>query len=139
MSIPSWYDPTRQWTVYIPARTDGSGVCGLHMTAGNMQYFQLDKFPPPREQRVRTRSEDMRLFSMPVRNRGANNGSYRIAYKWVPGKDKPLSCRFRLSGQHKMETLKVIADYLNTTDVEWLHIANHANNNIWRSAFSSNA
>lgn len=137
MRNPTNFDLTRQWTVYIPKRMDGSGVVGLHMTGGNMQYFKLDKFPSPKDHGVPDPSGNYKLFYMPIRQRGANNGNFRLAYKYEPGREKPRMCRFRLSGDWCMETLMVITDYLNSTDVEWLHIANEAGNNVWRNSFSS--
>ena len=107
------------------------------MLAGNMKYFRLDEMPIAKSGRVVDPRSGMKFFSRPLQQRGANNGSYRIAYKQIPGKSKPLSCRFRLSGEHRIETLQVITNYLNSTGVEWLHIANHANNNVFRPSFSS--
>lgn len=137
MAIPDWVQPTTQWTHYIPKRLDGTGVVGLHMTAGNMKYFKLDEMPSAEHRRVIDPRGDMKFFSMPGRKRSAYNGSYRLAYKWIEGRKKPLSCRFRLSGEQRIETLQVITNYLNSIDVEWLHISNYANNNVYRPSFSS--
>ena len=137
MRAPTHLDLTRQWTVYIPQRMDGSGVVGLHMTLGNMQYFKLDKFPSPKDHGISNPSGNYKLCYMPIRQRGSNNGNFRLAYAYEPGRQKPRMCRFRLSGDWRMETLMVITDYLNSTDVEWLHIANESGNKVWGDSFSS--
>lgn len=137
MTIPPFYDLMRDWTTYIPQRMDGSGVVGLHMRAGSMQHFKLDKFPRPKDHGITYPDRNAVIISMPPRKRGANNGTFRLAYKYSPGRDKPHACRFRLSGKWRVETLQVITDYLNSGDVPWLYLTNYANNRANLRCFTS--
>ena len=137
MAIPASYDLMRDWTTYIPQRIDGSGVVGLHMRAGSAKHFRLDEFPRPKDQGITNPSGDYVIISMPPRKRGANNGSFRLAYEWTAGRDKPHAVRFRLSGKWRMETLQVITNYLNSGDVPWLYLTNYANNRADLRCFTS--
>lgn len=139
MAIYDGIAPTADWCTYVPKRLDGSGVIGFHAQLATIRYFKLDTFPSPEDHGVPNPSGKGRLIAWPSSKRGANNGSFRIAYEAVPGRQKPRMARFRLSGGHVMETLQVITNMLNSTDVPWLYLANAHGNPISRSAFRSTA
>lgn len=128
-----------QSTTYIPRRTDGSGVCALHCQTATQEYFGFDKFPVPKDHGVLDPSGKYRIFAWPSGKRGANNLSLRIAYAWTPGRKKPDMARFRLSGDAVMDTVQVVANFLNQSGVEWLYIANKNGNPLSRSAFHSDS
>ena len=102
-----------------------------------MRYFKLDQFPGPEDYRAPDPLRERRLVKPSFARGGGNNGNFRLAYKYEPERKKARSVRFRLSGPWRLETLAVITEYLNSTDVEWLHIANEHGNNVWSDCFSS--
>ena len=130
MQIPDYYDLMQDWTVRIPQSIDGSGVVTLSMRAGNMKHFGLDKFPRPKDH-GRTDPEGRYIFpQIKPRFGGANQGSFRLAHNWTPGRQKPDMCRFRLGSGYKIETLQVITDWLRTNYDGWFEIRNGNGNNL---------
>ncbi len=139
MGIPSYYDLSRQWTVPIPQRVDGSGVVELKMSAGNMKAFGLDEFPRPKDHGAVDPISGKRVISIQPNKGGANQGSFRLAYSWATEGTKPLMARFRLSSRWRMETLQVITNYLVENYDGWFEIRNEHGNNVWGSYFSRDA
>lgn len=132
-------DPMRNWTGYMPARSDGSGVVRIDMRSGNAQYFKLSQLPSPKDHGIQLPGSQVRLIAMPSRRRGASNGSYRIAYEEFPGHKKPHMARFRLSSAHTLDTLQVLTKHLDEVGVDWLYIANEHGNPVSRSCFRSSS
>jgi hypothetical protein len=132
-------DPMRNWTGWMPKRTDGSGVVRIDMRTGSAKYFRLAELPRPKDHGRPLPFSDMRAIAMPTRRRGANNFNYRIAYKDLPGSGKPHMVRFRLSSDAVMDTLQVLTNHLNKTGVEWLWLCNAHGNRISTSCFHSSA
>ena len=62
-------DPMRNWTGYMPARTDGSGVVRIDMRSGNAEYFRLSQLPSPQDHGVELPGGEGRLITMPSRRR----------------------------------------------------------------------
>ena len=112
MAIPDYWNPMREYTQWIPRKLDGTGAVKLWMRAGNMKHFGLDQFPRP--DCKDSSLPDGRCYTRLTKGKlaGANQGSFRLAYKWVPGKKKPHMCRFRLSSNYLIETLEVISQFL---------------------------
>ena len=137
MIVPDDYNLMRQWTVWIPQKTDGSGVVRLCMKAGSAKYFGLDKFPCPEDGTVSDPSGKYCFRRMPLSKSGANNGNFRLAYEQLPGRQKPSMVRFRLKGPWVMDTLAVITNYLNAGDVPWMYIANEFGNPVSHGSFRS--
>lgn len=137
MAIPDYWDPMREWSVAIPQKSDGSGVVGLFMRAGNMQHFKLDQFPRPKDHGITYPGSEYVFGYAPFREGGANNGNFRIAYEHLPGRQKPSMARFRLKGPWVMDTLAVITNYLNAGDVPWMYIANEFGNAVSHGCFRS--
>ena len=137
MRLPADMDPMRSWTGYMPRHTDGSGVVRIEMRAGNASYFKLGELPRPQDHGVQLPGSQGRVVYFPSRRRGANNFSYRIAYEAFPGSKKPHMCRFRLSSNAVMDTLQVLTNHLNESDVDWLWITNRHGNQLSRSCFQS--
>ena len=129
----------RNWTGYMPARTDGSGVVRIDMRSGNAEYFRLGELPSPQDHGVELPGSDRRLIYMPSRRRGASNGSFRIAYQLSPGRKKPHMARFRLSSRWTLDTLQVLTNHLNEKAIDWLYLCNEHGNQISRSCFQSDA
>ena len=129
----------RDWAIAIPKRVDGTGYVKLRMRAGNMRYFGLDQFPAPKDYGVHLPSGNVLVYNRGTPKQGANNGSFRIAYEAAPGRSKPHMVRFRLDSGHVMETLQVLTDMLNSTEVPWLWLTNAHGNQISRSCFMSDA
>lgn len=127
----------RNWTGYMPARTDGSGVVRIEMRSGNAEYFRLGELPSPQDHGVELPGGEGRLIYMPARRRGANNGSFRIAYQPLIGGKKPHMARFRLASRWTLDTLQVLTNHLNEKQVDWLWLANEHGNPISRSCFHS--
>jgi len=132
-------DPMRNWTGYMPARTDGSGVVRIDMRSGNAEYFKLGQLPSPQDHGVELPGGEGRLITMPTRRRGANNGSFRIAYQAMSGGQKPHMARFRLGSRWTLDTLQVLTNHLNEKGVDWLWLANEHGNPVSRGCFHSNA
>ena len=132
-------DPMRNWTGYMPARTDGSGVVRIDMRSANAQYFRLSELPSPQDHGVQLPGSERRLVYMPSGRRGASNGSFRIAYQLFPGHKKPHMARFRLSSRWTLDTLQVLTDHLNEKEIDWLYLCNEHGNQISRSCFQSDA
>ena len=112
MEVPEWYDLNREWSTLIPRKLDGSGAVILWMKAGSAKHFGLDKFPRPE---CATSSDPLRKCRTRLtmgKLAGANQGSFRLAYEWVPDKKKPKMARFRLGSNYLIETLEVIATHL---------------------------
>ena len=139
MTIPSWVPPTTEWTTYIARNTDGSGVVALYMSAGNMRYFGLDQLPSPKDHGVPDPSGKYRFFQTPIRQGGANKGSFRIAYAERPTSTKPSMTRFRLDTNYCLDTLQVLTNHLNDLGVDWLYLCNAHGNRLSKSSFHSNA
>lgn len=129
----------RQYTRFIPRRTDGSGVCAIHCQTATAEYFGFDKFPVPKDHGIPNPSGQGRIIAWPSNKRGANNMSLRIAYARTPGRQKPDMTRFRISGDPVLDTVQVITNFLNESGVDWLYIANRNGNPLSRSAFHSDA
>ena len=132
-------DPMRNWTGYMPARTDGSGVVRIDMRSGNAEYFKLGQLPSPKDHGIQLPGSERRFITMPTRRRGASNGSYRIAYEEFPGHKKPHMARFRLSSAHTLDTLQVLTKHLDEVGIDWLYIANEHGNPVSRSCFRSSS
>ena len=137
MSIPPSVGPTWEWTTYIARNTDGTGVVGLHMKAGSLKYFSLDNLPSPQDQGITDPATGRTFFTRPGGLRGANNGNYRIAYAPSANGGKPKMARFRLSGDHTLDTLQVVTNHLNAGGVEWLYLCNKHGNRLSKGAFTS--
>ena len=137
MEIPDYYNPMWDWTVRVPVRMDGSGVATLSMRAGNMRHFGLDKFPSPKDYGSLDPVTGRRIAPMQIRFGGANQGSFRLAHNWTPGKKKPDMCRFRLGSSFKIETLQVITDWLRENYDGWFEIRNEGGNNLNSRHFKS--
>ena len=137
MEVPSYYDPMRNWRVWIPRDVDGSGVVALNMRAGNMKHFGLDKFPSPEDHGVPLPGGEGKAFPFPSKRGGANQGNFRLAYKWTTEMQKPHMCRFRLGSGWKIETLAVITNYLRENYEGPFEIRNEFGNNVWGSCFSN--
>ena len=112
MQVPDYYDPMREWAVLIPRKLDGSGAVTLWMRAGNMAHFGLDKFPSPQADGSSDPGGQVRHRPTLGKLAGANQGSFRLAYRWETGRQKPQMCRFRLSSNYLIETLEVISQFL---------------------------
>ena len=137
MEIPDYFNLMRDWTVRIPVSTDGSGVCTLTMRAGNMKHFGLDKFPRPEDYGRPNPGGSGFVAPMQVRFGGANQGSYRLAYEWRPGKQKPGMCRFRLGSNYRIETFEVITNFLRENYSGWFEVRNEGGNNFCNRHFKS--
>ena len=114
MQVPDWYDLNREWTVLIPRKMDGSGVVTLWMKAASAKHFGLDQFPRPECTRSSDPNGKCRRRLTMGKLAGANQGSFRLAYEWVPEKKRPKMVRFRLSSNYLIETLEVIATHLSS-------------------------
>ena len=125
----------RNWTGWMPKRTDGSGVVRIDMRTGSAKHFRLGELPSPKDHGRPLPGSNRRLIYMPTRRRGANNFSYRIAYESFPGSGKPHMARFRLSSDAVLDTLQVLTNHLNETGVDWLWLCNAHGNPISRSCF----
>ena len=137
MEIPSYYDLMQDWTVRVPVHLDGSGVCTFSMRAGNMKHFGLDKFPSPKDYGRIDPLTGRRIKPLQFCFGGVNQGSYRLAHNWTPGKQKPDMCRFRLGSSYKIETLQVITNWLRENYDGWFEIRNANGNNLNRRHFMS--
>lgn len=100
-----------------------------------MRHFGLDQFPSPE-------CKDSTLPGGRCRGRltqgklaGANQGSFRLAYEWVPGKKKPRMSSFRLSSNYVIETLEVISQFLKENYDGPFEIRNRNGNYISTSCF----
>ena len=135
--MPDYWMPMWDYTTHIPRNVDGSGVVTLSMRAGNMKHFGLDKFPRPQDH-GRTDPEGRYIFpQIKPRFGGANQGSFRLAHNWTPGRQKPDMCRFRLGSGYKIETLQVNTDWLRENYDGWFEIRNDGGNNLNRRHFKS--
>ena len=112
MQVPDYYDPMREWAILIPRKLDGSGVVRLWMRAGNMKHFGLDKFPSPQGDGGSDVGGQLRRRPTLGKLAGANQGSFRLAHTWEPGRKKPRMCSFRLGSNYLIETLGVISQFL---------------------------
>ena len=110
----------RQVTIPFPRRTDGTGVCFLHMRKGSAEHFGLDKLPTPDEYGSLDPGGQFRTIRLVSKRGGANNLSLRIAYEWPAGAEKPHMTRLRISGDPCLDTVQVLTDHLNETGVKWL-------------------
>lgn len=137
MEIPDYYNLMRDWTVRIPRKLDGSGVVTLTMRAGSMKHFGLDKFPRPKDHGSMDPSGKFISAPLQIRFGGANMGSFRLAYDWAAGKQKPLACRFRLGSSYCIETIDVMTQFLRENYDGWFEFRNEANNTFYRRHFSS--
>lgn len=137
MEIPAYYDLMQDWTVRVPKKLDGSGVVTLSMRAGNMKHFGLDKFPRPKDYGFFDPKGNFHAAPMQIRFGGANQGSFRLAHNWTPGKQKPDMCRFRLGSGFVIETLDVLTNYLRANYSGWFEIRNEFGNNLNRRHFKS--
>ena len=68
---------------------------------------------------------------------GANQGSFRLAYEWVPGNKKPRMCRFRLSSNYLIETLEVVSQFLRENYDGPFEIRNANGNRLPATGFRS--
>ena len=110
--VPDWYDLKREWAILIPRKMDGSGSVTLWMKAGSMKRFGLDQLPRPQGDGSGDEWGQARTRMTLGKLAGANQGSFRLAYRWRPDGQKPLMCRFRLSSNYLIETLHVIYEGL---------------------------
>lgn len=135
MAVPDYWHPMREWAVPIPRKLDGTGSVTLWMRAGNMKFFGLDHFPRPdcKDSSLPSGRCTTRLTKGKLA--GANQGSFRLAYQWVPGKKKPLMCRFRLSSNYLIETLEVISQFLRENYDGPFEIRNANGNSVSRCSF----
>lgn len=137
MEPPDWYGPQMQWVVHVPQRLDGSGCVALRMSVEGMKRFGLDKFPRPDDYGSPNPNGEGRVVYITRKRGGANQGSFRLAYGWREGTEKPLMVRFRLGSNWRMETLHVITNYLMENYEGWFEIRNDHGNNVWKGFFSS--
>ena len=77
-----------------------------------MKRFGLDQLPRPQDDGSGDEGGKLRHRMTMGKLAGANQGSFRLAYSWLPGKQKPLMCCFRLSSNYLIETLHVIYEAL---------------------------
>lgn len=128
--IPDYWNPMREWSISIPRKMDGTGSVTLWMKSGNMRHFGLDKFPRPECNGGTDPKGQCRGRLSQGKIAGPNQGSFRIAYEWVPDKQKPRMASFRLSSNYLIETLEVISHFLDQNYEGSFEIRNRFGNNL---------
>ena len=128
--------PTEYWQTALPVRLDGTGECYIRQNYGNFQYFQWDKLPVPKDWGPPLAGG---IYLRPKMTAAYFRGStaYRVATRWIPGRQKPESWTFRLSQSHRTETLEVLTNHLDAIGVEWLWLCNASGNPLSKCAFHS--
>ena len=129
----------RETTTPFARKTDGSGVCFLYCKRATRDYFKLDQLPMPDDYGIPDPSGKGRLVYMRSRKGGANNLNLRIAYEWRTDGKKPHMARFRLTGDPCLDTVQVVTNILNKSDVDWLYITKANGARLSRSCFHSDA
>lgn len=133
--IPDHYDLMREWTTHLPRTLEGDGCVALHMRAGSMKHFGLDKLPRPKDYGISLPGGRGIAIRYPVKKAGANQACLRIAYEWSTQSGKPYMSTFRLSSNWKIETVHVLADWLRENYEGPFEIRNGNGNQFYRRCF----
>lgn len=112
----------------IPAKMDGSGVVKLQCSESVYYALNLHLMPRPRDYGQLVGDYVMVLAD--TRSMGVDGQRYRVIWPENsngPG-SKPRSSSFTLNAKHTNETLFVLAEYLRSSGVEFVALANKHGN-----------
>ena len=129
----------RQVAIPFPRRTNGTGVCFLHMRKGSAEHFGFDKLPTPKDYGRLDPSGQFREIIVASKRGGANNLSLRVAYDWPSGRKAPYMARLRIGGDPCMDSVQVLTEHLNESGVEWLWFTKANGARLSRSSFHSSS